>query len=398
MDLKLQVPEKFIPLYQPYRHKAAFGGRGSAKSHTIAEALAAISASRQTRVGCGRQFQNSIKDSVKELIEQKIYDLGLNDGFKILDTEIIHRTLGSRFTFFGLDRNPDSRKSLEGLDIFWGEEAQTFNEKSLDIIIPTVRKKGSEMWWSWNPRYRTDPVDDMFRGSIPPPRSVLIDVGFEDNPYFFHTELYHEMKFLKKKNLEKYKHVWRGGYDENSEARIFRNTRVGRIDVPSHIEPRFGMDFGFGSDPAAVIKLYILKNERIIYIAQEAFGHGVPLISLTDFALGITEITDYFITADSSQPQTIDYLGNQGLAIYGAIKGPGSVKTGIEWLKGFDIVIDPDCLHMQEEARLYFWKLDPLGKPLPIPVDKHNHGWDAVRYACEEFIISDNESEDGGVV
>lgn len=397
MELNLNVPERFVPLYQPFRHKAVFGGRGSAKSHSIGEAVTVLSASRTLRIGCGRQFQNSIRDSVKELIEQKIYDLGLNDGFKILDNEIIHRTLGSRFTFFGLDRNPESRKSLEGLDIFWGEEASTFSEKSLDIIIPTVRKKGSEMWWSWNPRYREDPVDNMFRAGDPPPRSVLIEVGFEDNPYFFQTELHEEMRFLKRKNPEKYKHVWRGGYDENSEARIFHNTRIGRIDIPDHIEPRFGMDFGFGSDPAAVVKVYVWQARNLIYIAQEAFGHHVPLTKLPDLMLGITELPNYFVVADSSQPQTIDHLGNT-FSIYGAVKGPGSVKTGIEWLKGFDIVIDPDCKNMQEEARLYFWKLDPMGKPLPIPVDKYNHGWDAVRYACEEEIRMSAEDKDGGVV
>jgi phage terminase large subunit len=397
MEVGISVPEKFLPLYQPFRHKAFHGGRGSAKSHSFGQALSIMSAQRKLRIGCGRQFQNSIRDSVKELIEQKIKDLNIRDGFKITDQEIIHRSTGSRFSFFGLERNPDSQKSLEGLDIFWGEEAHTFNEKSLEIIIPTVRAKGSEMWWSWNPRYRTDPVDNMFRGSVRPERSVVVEVGYEDNPYFFETELPAEMRFLKKKNLEKYKHVWRGGYDENSEARIFPNTRIGRLEVPEHILPRFGMDFGFSNDPNAVIKLYVLHETQQIYIAAEAFGR-VPLTALADLVLSVPESDRWPIIADSARPETIDYLRGKGFSIHSATKGPGSIKNGINWLQGYDIVIDPDCLNMQEEARLYFWKLDPLGKPLSIPVDKYNHGWDAIRYAVEEESMLEEDDPDGGVV
>lgn len=396
-SLQLSIPQAFVGLFQPYRNKAFYGGRGSAKSHSFAEALAAISAHRTRRIVCARQYQNSIADSVKDLIEQKIQKLNIRDGFSITDKEIKHNSTGSRFSFIGLDRNPDSQKSLEGIDILWTEEAQSVNEKALEIIIPTVRKPGSELWWSWNPRYRTDPVDARFRGPEVPPRSLVVPVSFNDNPYFYTTELAGEMRFMRKHNPSRFEHVWGGGYDENGEARVFQNVRFGRVDVPEYCIPRFGLDFGFSSSPNALVKLYIIHEQNIIYVVQEAFGR-VPTKQLADLLDTVHESRVYPIIADNARPEQIDYLAGEGFNIYAARKGPGSLQSGINWLQGFDIVIDPDCYNMREEARQYLWKLDPLGRPLPIPVDAYNHGWDAIRYACEDEFILNASDTDKGVV
>lgn len=382
-SLEFDVPEKFLGLYSPARHKALFGGRGSGKSHQIGEALVAISAHQSKRIVCGRQFQNSINDSVKDLIEQKIHKLNVRDGFKITDREIKHNSTGSRFSFIGLDRNPDSQKSLEGVDIFWGEEAHTFNERSMEIIVPTIRKPWSEMWWSWNPRFKTDPVDNLFRGGEPPKNSFVQEVHYYDNPYFYQTELPAEMETMKMRRPKRYEHVWLGKYDENADAIIFNNTSVGLVDVPLNVRPVYGLDFGFSGSPDAVIKAYVLHEEGIIYIAAESFGH-VSTKDLPELIQEIPGARTSLIRADSARPETIDYLVNCGMNVIKANKPAGSVMAGIKWLQGFDIVINPECKNMIEEARMYMFKVDPLGKPLNIPVDAYNHGWDALRYACEE--------------
>lgn len=382
-EMAIRIGEKFAPLFKPFRHKALFGGRGSAKSHSIAEALVIMSSQRTKRVVGARQFQNSIRDSSKTLIETKIKKLGFQREFWIGKTEIVNRRTDSRFTFIGLERNPDSARSLEGCDICWVEEARNISQESIDVLIPTVRKKGSEIWWSWNPVKPEDPIEQLFRGKHPPLNSYIQFVNYKDNPWFFETEMPAEMVRLMQANFKKYEHVWLGLYDDLIESRIFTNVRIGHVNVPETVVPQFGMDFGFASDPNALIKLYVLEDTRQIYIAREAFGR-VSLRDLPAFVGEVPGANAFTIVADSARPETIDYLCGEGYSVVSARKGPGSIKAGIEWLHGYEIVISPDCTNMADEARLYTWHVDKFtNKILDVPIDDHNHGWDAVRYATE---------------
>lgn len=396
----VHLGQKYLDLFKPSRHKAYYGGRGGAKSHAFATALVILASRHSLRIVCARQFQNSIRDSVKELLENKIKAMGLEDQFKILEREIEHHKTGSRFTFIGLDRNPDSAKSLEGADICWVEEARTISQRSLEILIPTIRKPGSEIWWSWNPEFREDPVDEYFRGGLLPPDTIIHYVGIEDNPWFFHTALPDEMFHMKQGNPKRYQHIWLGGYDDDYEGRIFQNVSIGRVDIPDHVAPRYGMDFGFGSHPSAVVRVYLIEDTKTIYIAGEAFGR-LPLRDLPDMIHGVTLHEDDYVKADSADPGTIDHLQSEGINMAGAVKGPGSIRTGINFIQGYHVVIDPDCENMREEARLYSWQQDRITKKrLSVPVDAHNHGWDAVRYALEDLAMgydAKEESEDGGV-
>jgi phage terminase large subunit len=392
----LIVPEVYLPLWtgkfpdtqEPIEHYAFYGGRGGAKSHSIGEAIIGASCKKEERIVCGRQFQNSIKDSVKELLQIKIKKMNMSAFFTETERELVNVSTGSRFSFIGMDRNPDSAKSLEGCTIFWGEEAHMFTAKSVEIIIPTVRTLGSRMIWSWNPRYRTDPVDNLFRGANIPERSYIRKVSWRDNPYFMQTRMPSEYR-RSLKNPKRHVHIWEGGYDENPDVAIFDNWRVGRIDVPPKIRPRFGEDFGYGSDPNVIIKLYVLEDEGIVYIAEEAVGYKVSNRDLPALMDTITEIRDWPITADSARPETIEYLQSKGFSIHSARKGAGSVKNGINWLQGFELVISPDCPVTADEIRDYKWHTDPNGKPLPLPAPNQNdHCIDAIRYAVEDLTIS----------
>lgn len=395
INVPVPIGEKFICLFGPERHKAFYGGRGTAKSHSIATTIPIKMASETRRVVCARQFQNSIRDSVKELIEQKIKALRLSDQFAIYEREIVHKRTESRATFIGLDRNPESAKSLEGADTCWVEEARVVKQHSIEILIPTIRKPGSEIIWSWNPENPKDPVDDYFRGNhssktnpdwVPPPDSIIQFVTINDNPWFYHTAMPNEMWHMQQGNPARFRHIWGGEYDNTYDSKIFNNIEISRVEVPLTMQPLYGMDFGFGTDPCAIVKVYINHVRREIYIAREFQGH----VSLRDLPAAIDTVINNksdLIIADSSQPGTIEHLNANGYNLIGARKGPGSVKAGINFLQGYKIYIDPDCEFMREEARLYSWQLDKLTREvLPIPVDANNHGWDAVRYAVEEIM------------
>ena len=397
-----KLGQKFLDtlFVEGIRHKALHGGRGSAKSWSVGTYLPIKASQKRKRIVCARQFQNSIRDSSKELIEKRIRALGMANQFTITDRYIVHDGTQSQFIFVGLERNVESIRSLEGADIVWIEEARTISAKSMEILLPTVRAAGSELIWTWNPVNATDPVDAYFRKGKPPPRSIVTQVSFRDNPFFEATEMPNEMQVLKDGNFARYKHVWEGEYDVSYETKVFTNVRVGRPDVPPNTAPYYGMDFGFGSDPSFVVKVFVLYAQKQLYIAAESSGR-VTMDQLPHLVRSVTREDGNLVKCDSSQPGTIEFLQSRGINAQPAKKGPGSVKSGILWLQGFEIIIDPNCEKMQEEAHLYSWMTDKLtNQALSTPVDAYNHGWDATRYAMEDVAQETalDDDADGGVL
>jgi len=231
--MNIKVPRKLKPLLAPCRYKGAYGGRGGAKSHFFAEQIILRCSISQTRVVCIREVQNSIKDSVKQLIADKIEQHGLAEDFTILDQEI-RGPHDSLIIFKGMQSyNANNIKSLEGFDVAWVEEAQTFSQHSLDILRPTLRSPGSELWFSWNPRYKTDAVDKFFRGKNPPQNSVCVHVNWRDNPWFKGTPLYDDMVEDYAADPDKADHIWGGAYGQIQGAIIAKwvnaAEREGRI-------------------------------------------------------------------------------------------------------------------------------------------------------------------------
>ena len=163
-NLKIKTPEWAEPLLHPKRYKAAKGGRGAGKSHFFAEALIEqLIIDPNKSAVCIREIQKSLKFSAKRLIEQKIEDLEVSKLFNITQSEIRAVQGKGVILFQGMqDHTADSIKSLEGFDIAWVEEAQNLSARSLKLLRPTIRKEGSEIWFSWNPERDTDPVDLFF--------------------------------------------------------------------------------------------------------------------------------------------------------------------------------------------------------------------------------------------
>lgn len=408
-----QLPLKFAPMFRPMRFKALWGGRGGAKSHTIAEALVVAAAGRPLRILCARETQKSIKESSKKLLEIKIEKLGLSKFFTITLTEI--RGLnGSVFLFEGLRTNPEAIKSMEGIDIVWVEEANTVSQRSLDLLVPTIRAPGSELWFSWNPRSPKDPVDKMFRGENgPPPRAFVQRVGWQDNPWF-PDELRDEMEWTKRRDPDKYAHVWLGEYAKSSEARVFKNWRIDSVDVPEDCRPYYGGDWGFSVDPTVLVRMWHIPEKRLIYIDAEAWKVSCTIDNTPALFAGsdtkdpprwpnpygwegIEGAHEWPIVADSARPETIKHLRDREFNIRGARKGPGSVEDGVEFLKSHDIVVHQDCKHVIDELTLYSYEIDKLTEEvLPKLADKKNHTIDSCRYALEGVRRAKNHSNSIG--
>lgn len=379
---QVDLPEYAGDLWLPFRHLAWHGGRGPGKTRTVATGLILQSMERHERVLCGRETQRSIKDSSKRVLDDEIERLGLRSVFTSTETEIRGPNDGL-FIFTGLKGNAAGVKSIEGVTTFWGDEAQAFSQGSIDTVVPTIRGPGSRLIWTWNPDLPTDPIDVMFRGEAgPPPNSIVREVNYPDNPWF-PDELRMEMEYTRSRDIDKYNHVWLGQYRQNSEARVFRNWRVEPFESPDNVEYRLGADFGFSIDPSVAVRLWI--DGTRIYIDHEAHGFGVEIVNLPKLFLSIPDAEKYWMTADSSRPETISHLRKNGFPrIAPAIKGARSLEEGVEWLKSYEIIVHPRCRMVIDEFTHYSYKVDPLtGQVLGVLEDKDNHAIDAVRYATE---------------
>lgn len=228
--LKREVPRVFVPLLEPARYKGAYGGRGSGKSHFFGEQLVEDSlAERGMLAVCIREVQASLKESSKRLIEKKISDMRIGSEFRIYEDRI--QTPGDGvITFQGMaNHTAESIKSLEGFKRAWVEEAQTFSVRSLTMLRPTIRAQGSEIWASWNPRRKTDAMDEFFRGS-PVKGAVVVRANWRDNPWFT-PELEAERQLDIEKYPDRVEHIWEGGYAKAFEGAYYaKDLALARVD------------------------------------------------------------------------------------------------------------------------------------------------------------------------
>jgi phage terminase large subunit len=394
-----EIPTAFQGLYRPARYKAVHGGRGSAKSHSIADYLVTEGRKRRMRFLCAREIQKSLSTSVHQLLQDKIVEHKAQGEYQVT-RDGIRGPHGTHFLFAGLKSNPDSVKSMEDLDGAWVEEADRCSQSSLDLLTPTIRKPGSEIIFSWNRRSREDPVDKLFLGGTPPPDAWVQQVNWRDNP-FFPKVLWDEMMWMKGRDRDKWLHVWEGHPLQRSEAKVFSNWRVDDLDdqVPEGARLLYGADWGFANDPTVLIGGYVIG--RTLYIRHEAWrvkcaiDDTPALFAGTDDRdppqwtnrwgfTGLPHARRTRITADSARPETIAYMKARGFDIIPAKKGPGSIMDGVEFMQSYDIVVHPSCTHVEDEMNLYEWKVDKhTDEVLNELADKDNHTIDSVRYMLE---------------
>jgi phage terminase large subunit len=382
-SFRLQVPEKAKPVFdRGWRFYGLHGGRGSSKSHVFATKAIIRMIEGRFRLLCVREVQRSIADSVHQLLCNKIEESGLRAQFEITDA-YIRGPNGSVAIFRGMQSHTAaSVKSMEDLDAAWIEEGQTLSQKSIDLLIPTIRAPGSEIWASWNPEAENDPIE-FLRGH---PDALVIEMNWRDNPWFPDV-LRKDMLRDQKRDPGKAAWVWEGQWRGATEARVFRNYRVGDVAVPRNAVWFYGVDWGFSVDPLAAVR-FCFPDKDTLYVSDEAFQIGVPQERTALYLLDhMPEIAKWPVTADNARPEMVDFCRRNGLPrMRPAIKGKGSVEDGLSFLQGYDIVISPRCPNMKREFDSYAYKRDRQTEEiLPVLEDANNHGIDAMRYASERL-------------
>lgn len=390
--ITVDTPKWFMPFFEKKMFKGIAGGRGSGKSHIVSERLTECVIAEKCDLVCIREKQKTLEFSAKKLIESKIYALGLRDFFYI-QYKVIKTVFGNVIIFEGMaNHTSDSIKSLEGFKYGWVEEAQNLSHKSLDLLLPTIRANDGELWFTWNPRDKKDPVDKMFIENFDEKIMQFTHVNYDKNPWFPNT-LKVQMEYMRTRDVEKYAHIWLGQYKNNTESQVFKNWTIEEFEAPRDAIFRLGADWGYSVDPTVAIRCYI--NGKNLYIDYEAYRIGCEITDIPELFMTIPQAEKWNMCADSSRPETISYLNNNGFPkIVYSKKGAGSIEDGIAFLQSYNIVVHPRCVKTIEELSTYAYKSDKMtGETLPILEDKNNHVIDALRYATEALRRAEKTQE-----
>ena len=302
---KAQFPEKLAFLFKPNRYKILYGGRGGAKSWGVARAALITSAQQPLRWLCAREFQKSIADSVHQLLKDQIEALGLQGFYKVTDTAIMGAN-GSQFSFEGLRHNAGKIKSYEGVDRLWVEEAQTTSNRSWELLIPTIRKDGSEIWVTMNPEFEEDATFQRFIAQ-PPEDAIVVKVNYTDNPWF-PPVLEKERQQLLKRDPDAYEHVWEGQCLKWLEGaiyakelrRVFAENRVTNVAWEPLAPVSTAWDLGHTDDTA-------------IWWYQVVAGE----VRLIDFYSSSGGSPSEYATQISGRECQIDLIGEDVVCVWG---------------------------------------------------------------------------------
>lgn len=376
----IEIPVEYKGLFRDdWREAAIYGGRYSLKSHTVARYLLIQARQKNTRVGCFREFQNSIAESSHQLLADLIRKYELKE-FEITNNSILNKLNGSDFIFKGLYHNEQSIKSIEGIDIAWVEEAQTISRESLEVLTPTVRKPGSKLIYTYNRLLEDDPVHTrlVIEGR---PKTLIINVNYDIALKYgmMPDAVRLEMEDDKEKRPALYRHKWLG--EPNSlERKIYKNWQtIETIPHEARLE-RYGLDFGYSNDPSALVAIYKYNDG---FILDEIFYQkGLSNKQIADTILNIEKS---LVIADSAEPKSIDEIRGYGINIIPVAKGKDSVNQGIQWVQDQRISVTSRSANIQREYRNYLWEQDRDGKIINSPEHKFSHSMDAIRYGLDSY-------------
>lgn len=404
IDINLTLPFKLAPLYEAIRYKVMHGGRGGGKSHGVAQVLLDMGARKPLRILCAREIQKSMRDSVHRLLKDYIIKLGLTEFYEVLDTEI--RGLnGTLFLFTGLQSHTvDSIKSFEGVDIVWVEEAHGVSKKSWDVLTPTIRKEGSEIWLTLNPDMDTDETYVRFIDAASDDTWVC-EINWRDNPWFPEVLNQERLKAKRTMSKEDYEHIWEGKPRTVAAGAIYRHElesliadkRVQRVPydptLPVHTVWDLGwndaMTIGFVQRGPQDIRLidYIEDSHRTLdwYVAQI---EKRPYRWGTDY-LPHDGRTRNFQTGKSTE----ELLRSMGRNPY--VLPQTSVEEGIKAVR----MIFPRCYFDKDKTgrlveclKRYRRALHTqTNEPMAPLHDEYSHGADMFRYVGQAVPIMANE-------
>ena len=390
-NINLKVANVYKPLWKnAKRRNYIYGGRGSGKSHDVAEYCLFRAYQSKIKVLCTRELQNSIADSVYSLLKNKIVDMHLDFFFTVYKDRIVGNN-GSEFIFKGIHNNVSEIKSMENISIAWLEESQSLSRESIDVIVPTIRAPGSILIFTFNPYKDNDPIYMEMKNATE--EDLVIKANYSDNPWF-PEELRLEMERDKKNDYQKYLWVWEGECLGLSDAQIFRGKYVvENFETPKNADFHFGADWGFANDPTTLVRSFIVGND--LYIDMCAGKVGCDLEDTPSLFNEVQGSSIYPIYADSARPETISFMRSKHYNVIAAEKWNGSVEDGIQYLRSFSCIhIHERCKAIVEEFDLYQYKVDrQTGEILRIPVDKFNHYIDAIRYSLTVPMRSANNGK-----
>lgn len=387
--MQIKIPKKLLPIIKSkHRFIVVYGGRDSAKSHSIARLLVLRAYSETVKILCTREIQVSIRDSAYALLVNVIEEYGLSRFFVITREEIRCITTGSKFIFKGLRHNTEDIKGTEGIDLCWVEEARNVSYDSWRVLIPTIRKEGSQIIISFNPDLVDDPVYDMFI-THQRPDALVIKIDWHENPFLSETSR-KEIEYMRDNNPDNYDWIYGGNIRNTTEARILHNIVIHDFEIDAGRQPHFGLDFGY-NDPTAITQSYIYDNE--LYICREFYKTELDPDQLRDNCFNLDWLVRQHITADSARPELIRMLNVTGrFTVQGARKNVGQPqkegaykRTLALYLKQFKAIHihATNCPNAAREFPRWSWQVDKNEKILDTVADGDDHTVDATIYALE---------------
>jgi phage terminase large subunit len=392
-EVKAEFPLKLQSLFQRSRYKVCYGGRGGAKSWGIARALLIKGAKEPIRILCAREYQTSIKDSVHKLLCDQIEALNLHSFYEITQASI-RGSNGTEFAFAGLKNNISNIKSFEGVDICWVEEAQTVSRLSWNVLIPTIRKEGSEIWVSFNPELETDETYQRFVVK-PPDDCIQIKVNWSDNPWFPET-LRLEKDSLKQRDEESYNQVWEGLCRQTVDGAIFakemqqaeKDGRICRVPFDATKPVHAVFDLGWSDSTAIWFLQFVGMETRLIrYIEDSQKTISYYLATMQTYGYHYDKV---WLPHDAENKT----LAASGRSIDDIVRAAGYKTEILPRVPVVDSInaartIFPNCYFDREHAadglaclRHYRYEVDPdTGQFSRNPLhDHYSHGADAFRY------------------
>lgn len=384
---------KFAFLFEPHPYKVAHSGRVGLKSWSFARALLIQGAEKRLRILCAREVQRSIKDSVKQLLDDQIGVLGLGGVYDSLRDEI-RGALGTQFLFAGLsDLTAESIKSYEGIDIVWVEEARAVTKRSWGILIPTIRKEGSEIWVSFNPELDTDDTYTRFVVK-PPPGAVVVKTSWRDAQEmgWWTEKLEAERVHLLTTDPTEYDNIWEGNPRQAVEGAIY-----GREIAAMHSEKRYGRvpydpalkvhtiwDLGFADSMAIIFAQRLASEIRVIdYIedSQKRLDEYVEMLRDRKYNYGTDWIPHDGAAKDiKTGKSTEEHLRGMGRNV--RVIPRGDVEEGIKAARQMfpRTYFDEKAVALVDHLKRYRRHIPKTTNEPATPVhDAHSHGADAFR-------------------
>ena len=396
--MSLSLNSKYTPLFNnDNRYYIVTGGRGSGKSYTINMFLLALTYEAGHTILFTRYTLTSAHVSIIPEFLEKIEQLENHNDFHITKDEIVNLKTGSKIIFKGIKTSSGTQtaslKSLAGVTCWVLDEAEELvDEDIFDKIDLSIRAKNKQnrVILVLNPATKEHFIYQKFFESkgveagsnLTKGDTTYIHTTYLDNVENLSQSFLDQVEDTKRRRPEKYKHAILGGWLNKAEGVIFTNWSVGQF--PNTNDTVFGQDFGFSQDPTTLIETHIDTAKKIIYARLHVYKAGLTTSEIAQLNYKFAQ--DRLIVADSAEPRLIAELKAKKLNIVPTIKGADSVKYGISLIQDYDMIIDESSIDLIKELNNYCW----LERKSETPIDKYNHGLDALRYAVAYQLANPN--------